>query len=519
MTRKDDFGSDEWAGMPSLRELFTVVFKRWKMIVIFAVVVFVGAIVFALTHPDTYVVKATLLVDRARADVALAPTDSSQVISQLNEQDLNSEVEALKNRELIEEVVKALGVGEQTQSAQNQHVQRGWIAGVRSWIRSALGSTPLPAADQMVLALSNQIGIDLIKKSNVIEVSYRSRDPEWATRVVRTFTERYIQHRAERGQARQAVSFFEGQMKAAEEKLTDSEAALEKYLEENQFTLTKGPVGSDPLAAQKSLVINRLALLRNEAGDAEANIQELSRRIDNLKSRLAQEPERLFSPDSTKRDPTVAMVKEHLTQLELKRDELLQDFKPDSRYVRDIEAQIELAEKRLAEASADVGAMDGTEVNPIHQSLKEELLSAEAELVGMRARYAALQQQVGSYQNQLDSLNEKAFELDALHRQAQTAQEEYLLYRKKHEEARISEAMDQQKLINVTIVQPAQRPLKPEALNLRLLVLFGLLGGILGGIGLAFTTEFYLDHSFTTGYEIERRLGISHIASIPEGAQ
>lgn len=519
MTRHDDVGFDELAGRPSLRELFTVVFKRWRMIAIFALLVLAVATAVALLRPDTYLVRATLLVDRARADVALAPTESSQLVTQLSEQDLNSEVEALKSRQLIEEVVNALAVGEHGEIGPKEPADLGWMERARSWVDSALGKKPLTKADQMVLSLSHEIQIDLVRKSNVIEVSYRSTDPDWATRVVRTFTERYIQHRAERGQARKALSFFEGQMQAADKKLTESEAALEKYLEDNQFTLTKGPPGSDPLASQKALVINRLALLRNEVGDAEASMQELSRKIDNLKSRLAEEPERLLSPDRTKQDASVEMIKEHLTELGLKRDQLLQDFKPGSRYVEDVESEIALAKRRLAEVTAEAGSIDGTEINPIHQGLKEDLLRSDAELEGLRARHATLDGQVASYQKRLDTLNEKAFELDKLQRQAQTAEEEYLLYRKKHEEARISEAMDQHKLINVTIAQPAQRPLQPEGVGAGTVILLGLLGGILGGLGLAFTTEFYLDHSFTTGDEMERRLGMPHIASIPEGAQ
>ena len=40
--------------------------------------------------------------------------------------------------------------------------------------------------------------------------------------------------------------------------------------------------------------------------------------------------------------------------------------------------------------------------------------------------------------------------------------------------------------------------------------------GIFGGLGVAFGIEFYLNRSFTTGEDIERKLGIPHIASIPE---
>jgi capsular polysaccharide biosynthesis protein len=77
--------------------------------------------------------------------------------------------------------------------------------------------------------------------------------------------------------------------------------------------------------------------------------------------------------------------------------------------------------------------------------------------------------------------------------------------------------MDQEKFINVTIAQPAQLPLKPTPRGLKMRLLMALFVGILGGVGLSFGIEMYLDRSFTTGEDIERQLGIPHIASIPEG--
>jgi uncharacterized protein involved in exopolysaccharide biosynthesis len=117
----------------------------------------------------------------------------------------------------------------------------------------------------------------------------------------------------------------------------------------------------------------------------------------------------------------------------------------------------------------------------------------------------------------LDDLNAKAFQLDVLDRDARAAEENYLLYRKKHEEARISVAMDQEKFINVTVAQPAQIPLRPVPRQLAMKLLLSLLIGILGGVGIAFGLENYVGRSFTTGEDIERKLGIPHIASIPEG--
>jgi capsular polysaccharide biosynthesis protein len=75
--------------------------------------------------------------------------------------------------------------------------------------------------------------------------------------------------------------------------------------------------------------------------------------------------------------------------------------------------------------------------------------------------------------------------------------------------------MDQQRIVNVSIAQPAQRPLRPVAPNKLLDLFLGLLLGTFGGLGLAFVTE-YLDHSFTTGRGLEARLGIPLLGTIPE---
>jgi uncharacterized protein involved in exopolysaccharide biosynthesis len=518
MTQNLESGFEDPSGQYSLRSVLTVIFKRWRTIVACTLSVLAVVIAYFLNAPEVYVAKASLLVNKNRAEVALAPVESLQLVTHVSEQDMNSEVEVLKSRELIEEVVEILRA-EGEWLPQDEGSGRGEQQGSLGYpIRSAPGERRLPEFDQMVLALSYQIQINLVKKSNVIEVRYPSTDPDWATRVVKTFTERYIERRADRGQAREAVAFFEGQMQQAEERLKGSEEVLEKYLTANQFTLSKGPQGSDSLSNQKTLVLSRLARLQDERSDAEARIQELTRKIENLETRMVEEPERLQSSAQMNQDAVTQIIKQQLTILELERDALLQDFRPDSRYVRDIETQIDLARERLAEVQAEIGQIDGTEFNPIHQGLKEELLRSEAELEGARARYYTLGRLVDEHKVELENLNQKAFELESLHREVQAAEEQYLLYRKKREEARISAAMDQERLINVSIVEPARRPLTPVGGDLKNPAIIALFAGLLGGLALAFGTDLYLNHSFTTGEEIERRLGIPHIASIPDRA-
>lgn len=497
----------------SLRDLLNVVFRRRILIMVFAASVFALALVFTLSAKQSYLVTATLLVNKARAEVPLAPTESAQlIISQLSEQDLNSEIEILKSRSLIEEVLKNLEVDE------SMRPKIGVVGAVKGVVKRLLGRPDLSYFDVLVLHLQEKLEITPIRKSNVIRVAYRSQDPEWAHRVVETLIERYLDRRAQMYQSPQAVEFFERQMEAAEERLRADELSLEQYVDNASITMVRGPQGTDSLAAQKALIMQRLATLEGDLGDAEVEYQAKLREATSLRERLEREPDRIASSNRLNQDAASEEIERALAALRLERDRLLQDFKPDSRFVRDVETQIALAEQRLAEIRSSVG-VGGTEMNPVHQQLKSELLRVEAGLEGTSARVVSLSRQVVEERLRLEDLNGRAFKLENLSRQAQVSEEDYLLYRKKFEEARISAAMDQQKLINVAVAQPAQVPLKPESQGMLMRLLAGLAFGVFGGMGLAFAIEFHIDRSFSTGEDVERGLGIPHLASIPDSSR
>jgi len=505
-------GSGFSAATLSMRDLMTVVFKRRWMILLFAAGVLVMVGLTTLLAPPTYEVEATLLVNKSRAEVPIGPRESQQlIVRQVTQEEINSEIEILKSRQLLEEMLEILNPKQPPESG-------NWLTRLKGQVRRSLGSEQLSFRDQMVVHLQEELSIESVRRSNVIRVSYRSKDPELATEIVGTLTERYLEKRARMHQSPQALSFFEDQMIEAEQSLAVKESALEGYLASAGLTMVKGPEGSDALATQKGLVMARLSRIKNELADAEVEMEESQYRVSNLTKRMAAEPERLQSSSRLNQDAAAEEVEKGLAALELERDRLLQDFKPDSRYVQDIDTQIRLARQRLTDLQGVGGSIDGTEINPIHQELKSELLRAEARLDGAQGRFQSLQNQVMLLGTELERLNEKAFELERLQREAEAAEESYLLYRKKHEEARISAAMDQQKIINVSVAQPAQKPLKPLPRRLGLNLLLAITVGFLGGLGLAFGTEFYLDHTFTTGEEMERRLGLQHLASIPEEA-
>jgi uncharacterized protein involved in exopolysaccharide biosynthesis len=493
----------------SLRDILTVIFKRQRVILSFFVTTFVVITLATFLLPPTYEVTAAILVKKASAEVPLVPKESSQlIISQVSEEDLNSEMTILKSRQAIEDTLRSFGVDESWRH--EGPLARAWrsVAGV-------LGSPRLSYFDEMVLQLEKKIEVRAIRKSNVLEISYRHTDPAWTMRVVQTLTERYIARRAQVYQSPQAVAFFDEETRAAAARLEKAEQALKAYSSKAGVSVLGLPGDSQSLAAEKEAVLRRLTDFERELGEARVQVQQQTERVAALEAQVAGEPERLRSSLRLNQDPTTEELEKALVALQLKRDALVQDYTPDNRQVRDVEQQIRATQERLKGAEQRVASINRTEINKVYQDLRGQLLEARADLKGARARYDSLQAQVASHRRQLDDLGQKGLTTEGLRREAKAAEEAYLLYLKKHEEVRISAAMDQQKIVNVSIAQPAQRPLRPVAPRKALNLLLALLLGATGGLGLAFTVE-YFDHSFTTGRDLELRLGIPLLGAIPD---
>jgi uncharacterized protein involved in exopolysaccharide biosynthesis len=330
---------------------------------------------------------------------------------------------------------------------------------------------------------------------------------------VQALTERYIALRARVYESPKAVAFFDEQSQAAQARLEKAERALEAYSSQAGVFVMGSSGDSQALAAEKEATLRRVAELERQLVEADVLVRQQAERVAALEVQLAQEPARLRTVQG--QDPTTEEFERALVALQLKRDALVQDFTPDNRQVRDIEDQIRATQERLQAAEQRVAGINRTEINPVHQTLRGQLLAARAELGGTRARHASLQAQVASHRRQLEELGQKGLTADSLWREARAAEEAYLLYQKKHEEARITAAMDQQRIVNVSIAQPAQRPLTPVGPNKRMNLMLGLLLGAFGGLVLAFIIE-YFDHSFTTGRDVEARLGIPLLGAIPD---
>jgi hypothetical protein len=122
--------------------------------------------------------------------------------------------------------------------------------------------------------------------------------------------------------------------------------------------------------------------------------------------------------------------------------------------------------------------------------------------------------QVQQYEAQLSRLEGITAEYEDLNRKVKESGENYQLYKKKEEEARITDELDQNKITNVSVAEAPIQPQLPVKPNRPLNLILGVFLGALLGIGSVVVAEFMRD-TVLTPRELEVLTGRKVLASLP----
>jgi uncharacterized protein involved in exopolysaccharide biosynthesis len=202
-----------------------------------------------------------------------------------------------------------------------------------------------------------------------------------------------------------------------------------------------------------------------------------------------------------------------LIQLELERESLLQRYLPKDRLVTDKDREIADLKKRLAEVEKTSVGSENISLNEVYRRILNELLSARVQLQALREKKVAETNQVASYSSMAAAKKKMSFEFDRLQQVVTAKRDALALYKKRAEEARISDAMDEQKFGTSYILERARMPL-PRA-GRSTLVWFVIITIFCGAsaIGVAFGIN-YLDPTIQDEAYIEEEFGVPVLATI-----
>jgi uncharacterized protein involved in exopolysaccharide biosynthesis len=419
----------------TLADLTAAVRRRSRVAALCFVALSAGAVAAVVTAPAIYEGDVKLLVQGDRADsVVSGASDPAAARSELSEAELLSQVELIKADDLLTKVAAETGL------ARRPEVTR----------RTDDEAEALALASER---LDRDLSVAPIKRTWLIDVAYRSEDRALTRNVLDTLVRLYLEKHLTLHRPAGTYQFFSEQAERARGELDAARDQLARFSQQHRVVSA---------GQQKDGVLQKLLEFEALRSQADAELAETSRRLSSVTSQLERVPAQHTSQVRTSDDAGVIQdVKARILTLELKRAELLQKFTPAYRGVREIEGQ--LAEARAALTAARTAPVREETVadNPTRQWLDTELARVQAEDVALRGRVQALAAAASDYRTRAQTLEVRGSEEKELLRNLAAAEQRYLLYIRKQEEARISDELDRRHIGNVVVAQPPTVKFEP----------------------------------------------------------
>ncbi len=515
----------------TLRDLLYVLFGHKKKTLVFMTLLFGAVAIKTFLQAPSYRSEAQLLMRMGRETVSLDPTATiGEVVnvSRSYDWEINSELEILKSREIAERVVDDLGtsvilhgpqkappetavaVATPTDDAlQTVKQTLDVVADGTGKLATSLGlSEPVDEREKAIRKLTDNVKIETPQNTSVFNITYSARDPELAQSILEKFIQAYLEKHLAVYCTSSSQQFFERQVAQLQEKLATAEKELQNI---------KDTTGVSALEEQRVVAVNAIGTLEKDITAAEAELMAADARAAEVRNLIAQVPETVVVEEITGfSDYGADLMRSKLYDMRLQEKELEGRYRTDSR-------QLDIIRNQVNEGAAilekEQGKPNRTEtkkgVNYAYQQMQVLLFTEQSNVSALQSKLDKMRTQAVEAKSRLKTLNEVENRTARLQREITLLAASYGRYFDKLEEARIDQALKGDRISNISILQPASLPVLPTGPGKGIRLGIGLLLAIAGGIGFAFLCE-YLDHSIKTPEDVQDKLQLPTLASIPQ---
>lgn len=469
------------------RELLIIFFKhKHKFLTVFfstVIIVIVGSFLF----PAMYKAESSLMIKMGREYVYRPEVgDTGSTVTFGQEEIINSEIQILTSHSLMEKVITSFEVENIYPELINKHSEE---------------ISPVKAS---VIEFEKKISVDRVEKSNVINISFRHRDPQIAARAVNLLIEFYKDKRLLIHGGSKS-SFLEKQVQFHRRKLKESEDKLEAFKQKNRiFSLDE----------QKSLLLQQRMNIDTQLKTNQNQIKGWEKKLSSLREQMHIISENVPLYTETERHKIIDDGKAELMRLRLREQELLGKYKESSRFVVNVRKEIQMLKDFMEEQEENLKARVRTGKNVVYQGMELDRIKITSDLSSINANIDSLTKQLNEVNNEIKKLDLKGNELQSLKREVATNETNFKKYLVKAEEARILEDMDRQKMANISVIQEATVPSNPTNLGMGVKVIFGIILGSLFGLGFAIFSE-YISQGISTPEKVTKLLNTPVLVSIP----
>jgi uncharacterized protein involved in exopolysaccharide biosynthesis len=490
MEKETNKGISDGLAFPTLRDIVSILFRRLKVIVIGFVAVFLLTFSFLMSQPR-FAAEMSVLVSKKRVDPVVtsnSTTADSGNRAEITEEDLNTEAELLKSPDLLRDVVLKLNL--------------------QNFVHPSIlhrDNSEEARIQRAVNSFSSNLQVKLIPKTYLLSISYRNSSQTMAALILRILGDEYRKKNVALSEPTGERAFFEEQANEYEQRMRDAGQAAVDFAHKNNI------VDAD---AESGMAVHRADEFHASAITAGVSISETEHQIAALQKAQQTTPVRVATGEKRSDNPELLQImKSSMLNLQTKEADMSSKFQPSYPPLIDLRQQMKLTQNAIDDQLKRPLSENSTDRNPLRDWIDNQLEQARSSLAALQARKRSDEQAYTTYKQNADKLLQESIEQHVLNSDAKAETDNYLVYARRKEEARISEELNNQGILNVVIASPAKASIIPVLPRSQIVLIAALLGAFIG-CGLGFFSE-YFDDKIRTPQQLEDEVGSQVLAAVP----
>ena len=351
---------------PSLRDLLNLAFYYRGLTIKLASLILILGVIAAFVLPPSYQARARLLaLNGVVYDLQTGGVSNARSMNVPTAADVEQQL--LESAELHRDVVKReLGPG---------------VTG--------------EAFEKRLTEFEDHLKVTKLETGDVLEVTYRDRDPQVAASSLKALLSTYFEERAEILTSGR-VAFLTQQRDSMRAQLDKANSQIEAYEKQHGVVDVTGQIASAVLLDGN---------LRQRLAEAQTAVADAHRTVEVLQSNASHVPQEVeLFRDDAEAAHTIGSMESDLFKLQAKRADLMSRYLPTSPFVTQVEAQIASLQTAIDQQKKQVTIATRVGYNNFKDQVNGQLSTAQATLGGAQARYNVLQAQVNDSQGKLKDL-------------------------------------------------------------------------------------------------------------------
>lgn len=488
----------------SIGDIYFILFRRKWIILMCSLLGILGAVLLLFViKPPQYQSQALISIRYVVEGKSLNPPGNQSNTRPLDEQRdsiINTEIATLLSLDLADQVVKAM-------------TPEKILAPVGG------GSNTNRAAALVKKGLT----VEPIYDSSVIRITFQYPDRKLVQPILSEIVDAYLTKHAQMHEGLGVPNSF----------LTNETARLRAELSQTGAELRKlkNAAGVISVTDSQKAYTDQISKIRQEIYSSEAELSERQAMLEALTKPAGALPKtnnvartaKVPSEEVDQYRRICALV----AYLEGKEQNYLtqQGYTTENVLVKQVHEQIvqnKILKKSLERKYPGLMALhvpvSGAVVGPLGET-PTDLATDSEQILALKAKIRVLNSQLKQVWTEATNFEKVEMTISELEQKRDLVEANLKYFLNNLEEIRIGDALGADKAANISIVQAPSPPAKGWSKSFKKKVAIVAVGGILGGVALAFFIEMFLDRSVKRPTEIENKLRLPLFISIPDMAR